>query len=225
MSMLTVVCAVLALATVPSFSHVSAFATANSPRLSTWAGVTRARAAALGVRGGSSVAATAGSAEEVAAAALGKNVALLNAGGGASRAALVSELLSLGQEHLFEGWPAPGTADDRKRALLDALARCNEQYPGGLRSYVTKARELLASSARGDNPFEGWRPSVPEGELLEFGTPAFDAAEKVGAAAAAGAAFVIVAGGLGERLGYEGIKLSLPSEITTGASYLQLYVE
>jgi len=170
-------------------------------------------------------AAAAPSAEEaLAAAALGANAALLDADG-SCKASLVSELLSLGQEHLFEGWPAPGTADDRKRALLDALARCNEQYPGGLRSYVTKARELLASSARGDNPFEGWRPSVPEGELLEFGTPAFDAAEKVGAAAAAGAAFVIVAGGLGERLGYEGIKLSLPSEITTGASYLQLYVE
>ena len=34
--------------------------------------------------------------------------------------------------------------------------------------------------------------------------------------AAGEAAFVVVAGGLGERLGYEGIKLSLPSEVTPG---------
>ena len=38
-------------------------------------------------------------------------------------------------------------------------------------------------------------------------------------------AFVLVAGGLGERLGYGGIKVALPSESTTGTSYLQLYVE
>jgi len=38
-------------------------------------------------------------------------------------------------------------------------------------------------------------------------------------------AFVLVAGGLGERLGYSGIKLALPTESATGASYLQLYCE
>lgn len=36
-------------------------------------------------------------------------------------------------------------------------------------------------------------------------------------------AFVLVAGGLGERLGYSGIKVSLPVELSTGACYLQLY--
>lgn len=35
-------------------------------------------------------------------------------------------------------------------------------------------------------------------------------------------AFVLVAGGLGERLGYGGIKVSLPSELTTGKCYLQV---
>ena len=38
------------------------------------------------------------------------------------------------------------------------------------------------------------------------------------------AAFVLVAGGLGERLGYSGIKVELPCERATDASYLQLYV-
>ena len=38
-------------------------------------------------------------------------------------------------------------------------------------------------------------------------------------------AFVLVAGGLGERLGYKGIKLELPAEITTGKPFLQLYIE
>jgi UDP-sugar pyrophosphorylase len=38
-------------------------------------------------------------------------------------------------------------------------------------------------------------------------------------------AFVLVAGGLGERLGFSNIKVALPSEITTGKMYLQLYIE
>jgi UDP-N-acetylglucosamine pyrophosphorylase len=37
-------------------------------------------------------------------------------------------------------------------------------------------------------------------------------------------AFVLVAGGLGERLGYNGIKVAIPTEITTGACFLELYI-
>lgn len=36
---------------------------------------------------------------------------------------------------------------------------------------------------------------------------------------------VLVAGGLGERLGYNGIKVSLPVEITTETKFLELYVK
>ncbi|ETO28501.1 hypothetical protein RFI_08629, partial [Reticulomyxa filosa] len=36
--------------------------------------------------------------------------------------------------------------------------------------------------------------------------------------------FVLVAGGLGERLGYDGVKPELPSEITTETSFMELYV-
>lgn len=36
--------------------------------------------------------------------------------------------------------------------------------------------------------------------------------------------FVLVAGGLGERLGYGDIKLRLPSESCTMTTYLQLYI-
>ena len=36
------------------------------------------------------------------------------------------------------------------------------------------------------------------------------------------AAFVLVAGGLGERLGYSGIKLALPTDLARGACFLQV---
>lgn len=57
------------------------------------------------------------------------------------------------------------------------------------------------------NPFEGCVPSVPEGEKLDWGSPHFRELERAGVAAAGGCAFVLVAGGLGERLGYSGIKV------------------
>lgn len=56
----------------------------------------------------------------------------------------------------------------------------------------------------GRNVFDGYTPSVPEGERLDFGSERFLELEGQGLRAVAHAAFVLVAGGLGERLGYSG---------------------
>lgn len=48
---------------------------------------------------------------------------------------------------------------------------------------------------------------VPSGEVLKFGDDDFIQYEEVGVKEARKAAFVLVAGGLGERLGYNGIKV------------------
>ncbi|CAK0796270.1 unnamed protein product [Prorocentrum cordatum] len=39
------------------------------------------------------------------------------------------------------------------------------------------------------------------------------------------AAFCLVAGGLGERLGFPGIKISITAELATGACFLKMYVD
>ena len=36
---------------------------------------------------------------------------------------------------------------------------------------------------------------------------------------------MLVAGGLGERLGYDGIKVRIPIDLLTRSSFLQYYVE
>lgn len=56
----------------------------------------------------------------------------------------------------------------------------------------------------GRNAFDGYAPSNPEGKRLDFGGPDFLQLEEGGLAAVGHAAFVLVAGGLGERLGYKG---------------------
>lgn len=48
---------------------------------------------------------------------------------------------------------------------------------------------------------------VPTGESLNFGDHRFISFEESGVKEARKAAFVLVAGGLGERLGYNGIKV------------------
>jgi len=138
---------------------------------------------------------------------------------------LAASLLALGQEHLFEGWPALGLEDDGKMALMAALGTANESYPGGLASYVAKAKELLAGAASGANPFEGFTPSVPLGEDLLYGDDEYREMEAKGLAEAAKVGFVLVAGGLGERLGYSGIKVELPVELASGASFLAKYAD
>ena len=133
--------------------------------------------------------------------------------------------LEAGQAHLFERWPAPGTDDDGKRALVDQLVELDQQYPGGLLQYHSNAVSLLADSKAGVNPFDGLVPSVPVGVDLGFDTEGFRAAENTGVAGVGDVGFVLVAGGLGERLGFGGIKVQLPTEILTGRCYLGLFCE
>ncbi|XP_007019236.2 PREDICTED: UDP-sugar pyrophosphorylase isoform X1 [Theobroma cacao] len=138
---------------------------------------------------------------------------------------LAKMLLKMGQSHLFQHWAEPGAEDDQKKAFFAQVAKLNSSYPGGLASYVKTARELLADSKAGKNPYDGFTPSVPTGEILSFGDENFIKFEEVGIKEAQNAAFVLVAGGLGERLGYNGIKVALPAETTTGTCFLQLYIE
>ncbi|CAM9649551.1 unnamed protein product, partial [Discosporangium mesarthrocarpum] len=76
----------------------------------------------------------------------------------------------------------------------------------------------------GINPLDGWSPSVPEGVSLDVGAPDYLDLEKIGLHEVKHCGFVLVAGGLGERLGYSDIKLRLPSETATNTPYLELYI-
>lgn len=152
---------------------------------------------------------------------LTKNLGLLSA----NQIKLAKMLMEEQQEHLFAHWPEPGSEDEKKKCFFDQVEKLDASYPGGLRVYIHNARQLLADSKAGKNPFDGFTPSVPAGEVLSYGEDDFVKFEESGVSEACYAVFVLVAGGLGERLGYSGIKLALPSETTTGTCFLQLYIE
>ena len=138
---------------------------------------------------------------------------------------MVGRLLDLDQGHLFEAWSASDATESDKRAMLDRLREVDESYPGGLVAYVENARRLLAEAKAGTNPFEGFVPERPDiVDLSRFdetyvryeadGMPFFDKT-----------AFVLVAGGLGERLGYPGIKLDIAVETLECTTYLRHYAD
>eukprot|EP00555_Chaetoceros_dichaeta_P005090 CAMPEP_0198263396 /NCGR_PEP_ID=MMETSP1447-20131203/11721_1 /TAXON_ID=420782 /ORGANISM="Chaetoceros dichaeta, Strain CCMP1751" /LENGTH=782 /DNA_ID=CAMNT_0043951957 /DNA_START=101 /DNA_END=2449 /DNA_ORIENTATION=+ len=140
------------------------------------------------------------------------------------------------QEHVYGNWPEVGSDDDGKVQLTEQLADLDTSYPGGLAAYITKAKSLLKESAEGSNPFADYSASIPSGEYLSYddnnkdddtndGGMTFAQAEQKGITGIAHVAFVLVAGGLGERLGYSGIKLSLETNLCTNTSYLELYVK
>lgn len=137
--------------------------------------------------------------------------------------ALITELLAGGQQHLFAGWDAPGTHDEAKSAFLDSLARIHLAYPGGLAGYISNARKLLAEAKAGANPFDGFVPHQPDKVDLTRLNAEYDRYEALGRAHFEKTGVVLVAGGLGERLGYSGIKLDIPVEVTEMTSYLAHY--
>ncbi|KAK4802350.1 hypothetical protein SAY86_000553 [Trapa natans] len=152
---------------------------------------------------------------------LQKNLQLLSP----DQVELAKMLVDMGQNHLFYHWADPGVEDEDKKAFFAQVVKLDQNYPGGLVSYIRNARELLADSKAGKNPFDGFTPSVPTGEVLTHGDDSFLNFEEEGIKEARRAAFVLVAGGLGERLGYNGIKVALPAETTTGTCFLQHYIE
>eukprot|EP01060_Flectonema_neradi_P013592 TRINITY_DN2033_c9_g1_i1.p1 TRINITY_DN2033_c9_g1~~TRINITY_DN2033_c9_g1_i1.p1 ORF type:complete len:591 (+),score=117.24 TRINITY_DN2033_c9_g1_i1:53-1774(+) len=109
--------------------------------------------------------------------------------------------------------------------LAEQIVRLNNQYPGGLKNYVSNAKRLLEESKTGKNSFEGCTPEVPTGATLTYGSKEWEKYENLGLAEVKKSCFVLVAGGLGERLGYSGIKLELPVELSTGRTYLQYYID
>ncbi|VGO15366.1 putative uridylyltransferase [Pontiella desulfatans] len=142
-----------------------------------------------------------------------------------SRQELVAALVAAGQAHLFAGWDEPGTNDEAKAAFLDSLVKINGNYPGGLSGYIANARKLLAESKAGANPFEGLTPEQPEKVDLTSFSEAFEQYEAIGAGKFDKVGVVLVAGGLGERLGYNGIKLDIAVEVLEQTSYLKHYAD
>jgi len=95
-----------------------------------------------------------------------------------------------------------------------------------MKQYLERGRGLLEASMKGVNPFDKYKPEVPTGVFLKPGEELMDKYEALGVQELSKTGFVLIAGGLGERLGYSGIKIDLPvCTLENDYCYLKYYAQ
>lgn len=73
-----------------------------------------------------------------------------------------SDQTSLAEE--VKTWPA-----DMQAAFMQQLVQLDKVTPVGLVNYCQRARQLLANSAANVNPYDKFKPQVPNGYFLKPG--------------------------------------------------------
>ncbi len=136
---------------------------------------------------------------------------------------VIKLLQDLNQNHIIERLER--ASDEEKQNLVTQVNNLEKAYPGGLRQYVARASKLLIDSKNNVNPYADFKPSVPEGVIIEAGNEAYHNFESLGMQQMRDTAFVLVAGGLGERLGYNDIKIGIPTELVTKRTFFSVYVD
>nr|AZL94439.1 UDP-glucose pyrophosphorylase [Nephromyces sp. MMRI]AZL94441.1 UDP-glucose pyrophosphorylase [Nephromyces sp. MMRI] len=126
----------------------------------------------------------------------------------------------LEQGHLFEDLSASSVL-----SLLNQIRKFENDYPGGIFSYLRTARRLLSSFLGGESlDSEATSVTIPDCVRAYLEHPDYVKYEEIGLPGLTRCAFVLVAGGLGERLGYPGIKIGIPVEITTETTYIEHFI-
>jgi len=137
---------------------------------------------------------------------------------------MLNLLEKLNQNHIITAYHACQD-DTQKQNLLDQVNKLNMNYPGGLEGYSNCAKKLCSDLKAGVNPWDGWELSVPTGIRLALDDPVSLEYEEIGKKHMSKVCFMIMAGGLGERLGYEGVKPEIAIDVVTKTSFLRLYIE
>lgn len=96
-------------------------------------------------------------------------------------------------------------------------------YPGGIKKYIENAKKAIFNSKNNINPYADYTPSVPVGYNLNLFDDEFLEYERIGIEQLEKTCFVLVAGGLGERLGYSSIKIGIQMLLCDGMTYIEYY--
>jgi UDP-sugar pyrophosphorylase len=108
------------------------------------------------------------------------------------------------------------------------LAHLNKNYPDGIKNYYQRSKQLVIDSSNSVNPYADYHVSIPEGVVLNYTPDNLDKIghyERLGMKELEHTAFVLVAGGLGERLGYPGIKVAIPFDLLAFKTFLNYYID
>ena len=115
---------------------------------------------------------------------------------------------------------------DEQIKFVNQVNELDKACRGGIKDYIQRAKVLLANSAKKMNSFHDYKIEVPyDIPHIKVGDDEFYELEKLGFDQLKNSVFVLTAGGLGERLGYNGIKIGLQTELLTLRPYIELYIE
>ena len=128
----------------------------------------------------------------------------------------------LKQDEIIKRYEAASA--EEKAAFDKQVEQMEKVYPGGIREYCKRAKVLLEDSKNGVNPFSDFTPSIPEGFNVKVGDAKFYELEKIGCDELKDTCFVLVAGGLGERLGYSDIKIGIQTNLVTKKRFIEIYI-
>ena len=137
----------------------------------------------------------------------------------------VLELLKeLNQEHIITKYNS--SSKKEQQDFIIQFNKLDKVCRGGLKDYLKRAKVLLEESKNKVNHFSDTTIEIPDDiPHIEIGTPLFFELDQLGFDQLKETVFVLVAGGLGERLGYTGIKIGLQNDLVTLRTYIEVYTD
>ena len=137
----------------------------------------------------------------------------------------VIELLKeLGQEEIISRFQRSSSKE--KNDFISQVNRLDKACRGGIKDYLKRAKILLEKSKQNVNYFHDYKVEIPDDiPHIDIGSEEFYELDQLGFDQIKDTVFVLVAGGLGERLGYSGIKIGLQNELITLRTYIEVYTD
>ena len=137
----------------------------------------------------------------------------------------IFELLKgLNQVHIITKYNS--STKKEQQAFINQFNQLDKVCRGGIKDYLKRAKILLEESKNKINNFKETKIETPDNiPHIEIGTPLFFELEQLGFNHLKETVFVLVAGGLGERLGYTGIKIGLQIDLITLRTYIEVYTD
>ena len=127
------------------------------------------------------------------------------------------------QEEIIEKYN--NSKEEDKKAFIEQFNYLDKATPGGIKDYIKRAKILLEDSKNNVNPFKEYTPEVPLGFDVKVGSEQFYELDKLGFTEIENTVFVLVAGGLGERLGYPDIKIGIETDLITKRKFIEIYID
>ena len=133
-------------------------------------------------------------------------------------------LHELNQDHIIAKYNSV-TPEEKKNFIIQ-FNELDKVCRGGIKDYLQRAKILLEASKNKVNNFSDTTIEIPDDiPHIQIGTDEFFELDQLGFNQLKDTVFVLVAGGLGERLGYTGIKIGLQNDLITLRTYIEVYTD